>query len=142
MKKVRFFRGEKCRSCIETTEILKERGVDVETILIEGSSEWEEVMEKTGVYFVPHFEVTWDGGEVHISQSRDFVRPSESVDKLMGILSNEYVVKKESNNQELNERIKTLEFMVEHLYKYSNKVRGNFTNIKEFINLPSSKIEE
>ena len=42
---------------------------------------------------------------------------------------------------EVTERIKSLTFMQEILYKKMQSSVTNFTNIRDFINIPGSKIE-
>tara|TARA_Y100001938_G_C7939170_1_gene353387 strand:+ start:126 stop:611 length:486 start_codon:yes stop_codon:yes gene_type:complete len=153
MKKfIRIFGEKDCQRCIplrnvlENADIIKlNKNVEYELIFPEEGDpkiEWEKVMERTGVFFLPHIEITWDGGEVHLSDSRDFVAPSEALEKLTEILSDDYSLEDNLYDKiELTEKIKSLTYMQEILYEKMQSSVKNFTNIRDFINIPGSKIE-
>ena len=63
-KKVRIFGDLECEECIKTRNKVEnhdwsDMGDDIEIqimVIEEDKEEWEEVMKRTGVYFVPHYE--------------------------------------------------------------------------------------
>ena len=156
-KKIRLFGDKNCEECIQMKNkvenadiIVLDDNVEIEILLIEeepGKTEWENVMKRTGAYFVPHIEVTWEGNvikdELHLSHVRDFQSVEEGFEKLQTILSKDYNTKpiNDLDYVEINEKLKSLTFMQEILYKKMQSSLTNFTNIRDFINIPGSKIE-
>jgi len=157
-KKIRLFGDIECEDCIKmrnTTEnadiIALNDDVELETIIIDedpSKTEWEKVMKKTGVYFVPHMEITWydedlkKNVEVHISNVRDFQTTEEGFEMLSKVLAKNYLHHPPTmDTVEMTEKIKSLTFMQEILYEKMQSSLKNFTNIRDFINIPGSKIE-
>ena len=68
-KKIRLFGDKQCEDCIKMRNITAnadvitlDDNIELETIIIDKEpekTEWENVMKRTGVYFVPHMEIKW-----------------------------------------------------------------------------------
>jgi len=157
-KKIRLFGDIECEDCIKMRNITdkadiiqSDDNVEIEVVIIDdepGKTEWEKVMKKTGVYFVPHMEVTWydedlkKNVEVHLSNVRDFQTTQEGFEMLEEVLSKGYLHHPHTMDVvEMTERIKSLSFMQEILYEKMQSSVKNFTNIRDFVNMPGSKIE-
>ena len=151
-KKIRLFGDKQCEDCIRMRNITAnadlitlDDNIELETIMIDEEpekTEWENVMKRTGVYFVPHMEIKWGEEEVHLSHVRDFHTTEEGFEKLKVVLSEEYKTESDKmDDVEIREKIKSLTFMQEILYGKMQSAVKNFTNIRDFINIPGSKIE-
>ena len=145
-KKVRIFGDLDCEECVQTRNIVenydwsdKEDNLEIQIMIIEDEKEeWEKVMKRTGVYFVPHYEIKWENEEgeqeVHISKVRDFNSPEKGFDKLLEVLEDDYEV-------EIREQIKSLGMMQGILYERHLINIKNFTNLRNFINMPGSMMD-
>ena len=157
-KKIRLFGDIECEDCIKMRNITEkadiiqlDNNVEIEVVIIDdepGKTEWEKVMKKTGVYFGPHMEITWYDEEIkkrveaHLSNVRDFETTEEGFEMLSKVLAKNYLHHPPTmDTVEVTERIKSLTFMQEILYKKMQSSVTNFTNIRDFINIPGSKIE-
>tara|TARA_R100001443_G_C3330248_1_gene172154 strand:+ start:155 stop:607 length:453 start_codon:yes stop_codon:yes gene_type:complete len=148
-KTIKIFKDKNCWECaqvkkaIETADIVAlNDNVELITLDIEDDkTEWEKVMKRTGVYFVPHIEVTWEGEEIHISQIRDFQNPKQAFEKLAEILKDDYKITNPSKI-EMREKLKSLSFMQEQLFEHMNNAKENFTIMADYINMTRSKLKE
>ena len=117
-KKVRIFGDLDCEECVQTRNIVenydwsdKEDNLEIQIMIIEDEKEeWEKVMKRTGVYFVPHYEIKWENEE------------------------GEHEV-------EIREQIKSLGMMQGILYERHLINIKNFTNLRNFINMPGSMMD-
>ena len=147
-KKIRLFTQEDCSECKQLKEMVKTADIvaldeDVELItrdIEEDKEEWELVMDRTGVYYVPHMEVTWGSQEVHISQLRDFNTPQQAFEKLEEVLKKQYVTPNFSQH-EIREKLKSLSFMQGILFENMNKVNENLTIIADYVNMSKGKLK-
>ena len=147
-KKIRLFTQEDCSECKHLKEMVQTADIvalddNVELTILEigkDKNEWEMVMEKTGVYYVPHMEVTWGSQEVHISQLRDFNGPKEAFGILEMVLDKQYVTTSFSP-METKEKLKSLSFMQGLLFNHMNNAKENFTIIADFINMSRAKLK-
>tara|TARA_R110000744_G_scaffold275512_1_gene388321 strand:- start:219 stop:668 length:450 start_codon:yes stop_codon:yes gene_type:complete len=147
-KKIRLFTQEDCSECKQLKEMVKTADIvalddNVELTILEigkDKNEWDKVMEKTGVYFVPHMEVTWGSQEVHISQLRDFNSPGEAFGILGKVLDKQYVPF-QFEQHEIREKLKSLSFMQQLLFDHMNNAKENFTIIGDFINMSRAKLK-
>tara|TARA_R110000751_G_scaffold132647_1_gene235140 strand:+ start:331 stop:807 length:477 start_codon:yes stop_codon:yes gene_type:complete len=149
-KKIRIFGDLDCEECIQTRNIIENydwSGMDVEIqimVIEEEKEEWEKVMKRTGVYFVPHYEVKWEDEEkgeqeIHLSKVRDFDITKDGFDKLLEVLEDDYEIPTMSE-VEIREQIKSLGMMQGILYERYLINMKNFTNLRNFINMPGSMI--
>lgn len=152
-KRVRIFGDLECEECIRTRNIVEnydwsdmEDNLEIQIIIIENEKEdWLEVMRRTGVYFVPHYEIKWEDEqkgeqEVHISKVRDFTTVKEGFDKLLEVLEDDYEIPVMSE-VEIREQVKSLGMMQGILYERHLINIKNFTNLRNFINMPGSMID-
>jgi len=157
-KNIRIFTEATCPECkqlktmIEGADIVAlDDNIELTSLDIEkDKNEWELVMEKTGVYFVPHIEVTWEkhGGkndisgkeEVHLSQLRDFDGVKQAFEMISLVLDKEYIPTKVTD-VEITETLKSLTFMQQLLFDQMNNTKENFTIIADYINMSQAKLK-
>ena len=151
-KKVRIFGDLDCEECIQTRNMVEnydwsDMGDNLELqimVIEEEKEEWEKVMKRTGVYFVPHYEIKWEDEEkgeqeIHLSKVRDFNTTKDGFDKLLEVLEDDYEIPTMSE-VEIREQIKSLGMMQGILYERYLINMKNFTNLRNFINMPGSMI--
>ena len=152
-KKIRLFGDTECHECMRSRNLLelddvikKDDNIEVEIIITDeetGKIEWEKIQKRTGVYFLPHYEIKWeDGDELHLSMVRDFQTPEHGYEKLKEVLSENYKTKShEVDYIELREKVKSLISIQEILFEKMENSKENFTNIRDFINIPGNRIK-
>ena len=147
-KTIRLFKDKNCWECAQLKETIENADIvalddNVELVVLDNEDdkdEWESVMERTGVYYVPHIEVSWGDNEVHISQLRDFNGTKQAFEKLEEVLKGDY---KPSNlsQMEINEKLKSLTFMQGMLFDHMNKASENLTIIADYVNMSRGKLK-
>jgi hypothetical protein len=154
-KKIRVFGDKACPGCVKLMEITKgadiiiDNGHELDQLYNdENSEEWEKIMKRTGVWFLPHVEITWydtdlkKNVEVHLSSVRDFDEIEDCWEQVQKILNKDYHHRAITMDEvEMTERIKSLTIMQEMLYDNMKKNIKYFTNLRNFLNMSGSQLE-
>jgi hypothetical protein len=155
-KNIRVFGDKECVGCRKIMELTKtsdvivdNKNIKVEHLFVdEHPEEWEKIMKRTGVWFLPHIEVTYydtvlkKREEIHLSSVRDFEEVDDAWEELKEIMKDNYHNKPNKMSEvEMTERIKSLTIMQEKLYENMKKNIKYFTNLRNFLNMSASQLE-
>ena len=156
-KTIRVFGDKECPGCHKIMELTKTSdiivnndNIKVEQLFIdEHPEEWKKIMERTGVWFLPHIEIKWydttlsKREEMHISSVRDFDEVDDAWEKIKEVIADDYHHRPTTmDTVEMTERIKSLTVMQEKLYENMKKNIKYFTNLRNFLNISASQLEE
>jgi len=147
-KTIRLFKDKNCRECAQLKQMIENADIvalddNIELVVLDNEDdkdEWTSVMERTGVYYVPHMEVSWGDNEVHISQLREFNGTAQAFEKLKEVLKDDYEPSNLSQ-LEINEKLKSLTSMQGILLDQMNKVNENLTIITDYVNMSRGKLK-